>query len=265
MRMTGVLVALAAGLAACGTAPAHQAHATGDLTAPAPGRFVARYGAPTRAFEPFHAELVRRRFLDTLAAGLTRSLAIPHDVVLAAAHCDEPNASYEPEFRRVTLCYELFEVLQARYAGEEDGEYLVTGTVVFALMHELGHALIDVLDLPVTGREEDAADQLATLLLLEQGPVGDTLLSGAAAWLHATSDVEALDELAFASDHGLGRQRVYNLICWIYGRDPGQYPMIRTDEWLPRSRLERCPGEYRRLRDSWHRLLAPHRRGPAGP
>ena len=31
--------------------------------------------------------------------------------------------------------------------------------------HELGHALIHVLDLPTTGREEDAVDQLSTYIL----------------------------------------------------------------------------------------------------
>jgi hypothetical protein len=207
--------------------------------------------------------LVAGRFLDTLAARLNQSLAVPHDVILATAHCGEPNASYEPDIRRVTLCYELIEALRQSYAGQEGGEYVVTGTVVFALMHELGHALVDVLDLPVTGREEDAVDQLATLLLLEQGPAGDSLLSGVAAWLTLMAEADELDDLSFASDHGIGQQRVYNLICWIYGRDPNRYPEIRDEGWLPATRRDRCPAEYRRLRDSWQRLLAPHRRIPS--
>ena len=36
------------------------------------------------------------------------------------------------------------------------------GVTVSTFFHELGHALIDAWDLPITGREEDAADQLPT-------------------------------------------------------------------------------------------------------
>jgi hypothetical protein len=129
-------------------------------------------------------------------------------------------------------------------------------------MHELGHGLIDVLELPVTGREEDAVDQLATILLLNQGATGDSLAFGAVGWFASRAGSSQLDDLAMADDHGLDQQRVYNIICWIYGRDPARYPEVLAEEWLPRHRAAGCRDEYRRLRSSWARLLAPHRRGP---
>jgi len=229
------------------------------------GRLVAHYGAATPEFEEFRSGLVRHRFLDTVAARLNDSLAIPRDVTLATAHCDEANASYSPERRRVTLCYELFRGLSERFAREVGGDYLITGTLVFALMHELGHGLVDVLELPVTGREEDAVDQLATVLLLNQGATGDSLAFGAVGWFLLNAEASRLDDLALADDHGLDRQRVYNIICWIYGRDPERYPEVVAEGWLPPHRAERCPAEYGRLRGSWDRLLAPYRRGAPGP
>jgi hypothetical protein len=39
----------------------------------------------------------------------------------------------------------------------------VTGNMLFVALHELGHALVGQLRLPVLGREEDAADYFATL------------------------------------------------------------------------------------------------------
>ena len=39
----------------------------------------------------------------------------------------------------------------------------------FVFLHEAGHALIDQLELPVTGLEEDAADQFATMILTALG------------------------------------------------------------------------------------------------
>ena len=136
----------------------------------------------------------------------------------------------------------------------------MAGTLVFALMHELGHALIDVLELPIVGREEDAVDQLATILLLNQGAAGDSLAFGAVGWFLTRSRSETLDELAFADDHGLDRQRVYNIICWIYGRDPERYPEVTREDWLPVHRAERCREEYLRLTRNWGRLLEPYRR-----
>jgi Zn-dependent peptidase ImmA (M78 family) len=42
----------------------------------------------------------------------------------------------------------------------------VIGPVSLVFLHELGHALLDVLQIPILGREEDASDQLATYMLL---------------------------------------------------------------------------------------------------
>lgn len=224
------------------------------------GRFVAEYGPATAEFEDFRAGLIANRFLDTLATRLNDSLRIPQDVTLSTAHCAEPNATYRPAQRRVTLCYELFQALSDAFADEVGGDYLVTGTLVFALMHELGHGLIDVLNLPITGREEDAVDQLATVLLMQQGATGDSLAFGAVGWFASDAHRSQLDALAFADDHGFDLQRVYNIICWIHGRNPDRYPELIEDGWLPEHRRDRCPMEYRRLAESWRRLLSPYRR-----
>ncbi len=248
---------------ACQPRPVPRAAGSGgDGGAPArdTGRFVADYGPAAPDFAEFRSDLIAHRFLDTIATRLNDSLRIPKDIVLTTAHCDEPNASYKPDSRRVTLCYELFKYLSERLAKRTGGEYLVTGTVMFALMHELGHALVDVLGLPITGREEDAVDQLATILLLQQGAAGDSLAFGAVGWFASSVHRGAVDSLAFADDHGLEQQRVYNILCWIYGRAPDRYPEIISAGWLPEHRAIRCAGEYRRLVESWGRLLAPYRR-----
>lgn len=235
-----------------------------DSTSAAPsaadtGRFLAEYEPADEDFQEFRSSLIAHRFLDTIVARLNDSLRIPRDITLRTAHCGEPNASYTPDDRRVTLCYELFRSLSEQFAGEPGGEFLVSGTVAFALMHELGHALIDVLDLPTTGREEDAVDQLATVLLLQQGPTGDSLAFGAVGWFASDAHRSQLDALEFADDHGFDLQRVYNIICWIHGRDPRAYPELVEDGWLPAHRRDRCPAEYRRLAESWRRLLRPYR------
>src|SRR4051812_6372549 len=48
----------------------------------------------------------------------------------------------------------------------EEADLFVLGNTVFILYHELGHALIDLLGLPVLGHEEDAADNLASIMMI---------------------------------------------------------------------------------------------------
>jgi hypothetical protein len=45
----------------------------------------------------------------------------------------------------------------------------VTGNMLFALLHEMGHAHIQEMGLPVIGREEDGADSYAITALLKVG------------------------------------------------------------------------------------------------
>ena len=265
MRVAGrwLLLVLLAGSGCADRETAQPDRAAADsVPEPAAGSFLAHYGLATLEYNEFRQGLIANRFLDTVAARLNDSLLIPRDITLTTAHCGEPNASYDSERTRVILCYELFRTLAEMYADEVGGEHLVTGTLVFALMHELGHALIDVLDLPVTGREEDAVDQLATILMLGQGEVGDSLAFGAIGWFAKNARTRVDDDLVFADAHGLNVQRYYDILCLVYGRDRARYPEILTEGWLPADRAARCPSEYARIAHSWRRLLWPHKRRP---
>lgn len=249
-------------LVACGRDPAPPSPA---VTPPPPpvetGRFLAEYEPATAPdLRDLRSRLVESRLLDTVAAGLNDSIRIRENVVIAGSECLEPNAFYRPEARRVTLCYELLADLGRRFRGSPQADILAAGTTAFVLLHEVGHALIHVLDLPTTGREEDAVDQLATLLMLGEGAVGDSLAFAAAAWFLQSAQRTRIDPLAFADEHGLDAQRVYSILCWVHGRDPGRYPEIVKEGWLPAARAERCPAEYSRVSRSWTRLLAPYHR-----
>ena len=87
----------------------------------------------------------------------------------ALRECGAADALYEPDKRRISICYELVDALAELFAAgatsEEDVQQAgiaVAGATLFVFFHEAGHALIRLDALPVTGREEDAVDQLAT-------------------------------------------------------------------------------------------------------
>ena len=159
------------------------------------------------------------------------------------------------------MCKELVTLFEQGFAKEyedkEDAAQAVEDSTMFVFFHELGHALIDIYDLPVTGREEDAVDQLATLIVADGSAEGAaSVFNGALSF--AITDEGDLDESAFWDEHSMGRQRFYNIICQLYGQDPKAHKDLVNEEVLPKARAQRCPGEYQRIEKAWGTLLSPH-------
>jgi hypothetical protein len=188
--------------------------------------------------------------------------ALPRSVGLRMSQCGNVNAFYSPRQGAVTMCYELLEHLARIFVP--DGQWTaaqveaVDGAVNFIMYHEVGHALVDVMDLPITGREEDAVDQLATYLLVGSGEKGaQAAFNGVLAVQPGENAV--FDNSDFADEHSLGPVRLYNIACWVYGSDPAKYSRIVSGGMLPQARAQRCPGEYQRMSKSWERLLSANR------
>ena len=265
------LALCALGLLAACDEPARDADARPRAAAPAPvpaeaqpplegaGAFVVAYGeVEDTLFARWQGEFRQNEYLEGIAEWLNGWIALPANVTLAFAECGEPNAFYQEDDRAVLLCLELVEELDTIFAGDPDPEQAVEDALLFTLLHEVGHALVHVLELPVTGREEDAVDQLAALILADGTEDGDeAALNG----VRGLPDDGQLDELAFADEHALTAQRFYNVVCLLYGQDPDTYAAWVDDGTLPPERADRCPVEYERTARSWDRLLAPYLRG----
>ncbi len=228
------------------------------------GRFSAAYGPPrSPAFAPLADYFARTRPLDQLVANLNTTVALPADLVLAIEECGTPNAFYSPAAHRISMCFELMALLAQQFRGHPQYDQLFSATFAFVMIHELGHALIHLSDLPVTGREEDAADQVAALALLAGGEAGAQQLVTAASWFAANARSAPLTASAFANEHSLDAQRFYNLICWAYGENPATRAMLVAYGYLPRDRAVRCPEEFQKMKRAWDHLLAPLDRGGA--
>jgi len=197
--------------------------------------------------------------------------ALPRTLHYVAAECGEFGAFYRPRETQVVLCYETLRTLyergleQAALAGVGEDYPLryVLANVRFIVLHETGHALVHLLDLPVTGRQEDAVDQLAAILMLRFAGLDETPaevtgnLRMAADWLLSRS-TGAYNLHAYADEHALGEQRYFNLQCLIYGTDPeGFAGMVDAGDLTP-ERARGCPRETRMASRAWVRLLLPH-------
>ena len=154
-------------------------------------------------------------------------------------------------------------------AEVRDRVEFIAGNVIFATVHEVGHMLIAEMGLPVLGREEDAADSFATLIFLRVGTgFSHRLLAQAAGgwFLSERRDQKHKVKLSFFDQHGLDRQRAYNIVCLMVGSDPEKFDEELADiVKMPRERQETCQDDYSNASWSWNKALAPHRRQPDQP
>lgn len=206
------------------------------------------------------------RFFEEVVNDLDKTLVLPRNLEVKLQECGEVNAFYDPEDGAVHLCYEMvghfLEIFATEDETDEEAEASAgkaIAAMVFVFYHELGHALIDIYDLPITGREEDAVDQLATVMLLETWDSEDSELAmtASAEWFDSSA-AEREEDPDMADEHALDEQRYYNLLCWTYGSDP-EYFADQIEDWeLPEARAERCEEEYQKMSRSWDTLLGPH-------
>ena len=226
------------------------------------GKWLYVYAEPFTAVHRSLSQRVKQYgALEEIATVLHQRYALPRPVEIRFDTCEAVNAFYSPSDTRIIFCYELLEFLADLFVPDgqwtEEQRANVFGAVQFIMMHEVGHALVDVLDLPITGREEDVADQLAVYVLIRGGDKGAQAAVAGVSALQPSSN--SFDETQLADEHSLGPVRLYNVMCWIYGSDPVKYSQLVDDGSLPEERAVRCPGEWDRMAKAWQRLLAPYR------
>jgi hypothetical protein len=220
----------------------------------------ASYGGLERAFK-------NERVLESVSEQLNKELALPSDVVLSFRECGVVNAMYEPDKHRVSVCYEYVNFFQRLFVqsggSPEDAASGIKGAVYYTLYHEIGHALIHTLDLPVTGREEDVVDQLSTYILVEKGGTDgeEMALNGARFWyLLAQRNQQMGVGQSYWDEHSTTEQRFFNTICWLYGSNPHKYERL-VNSVLPLERAVKCPNEYHRFVKGWRNALSPYIKG----
>jgi len=140
-----------------------------------------------------------------------------------------------------------------------DARRFVEGNLIGTFYHEMGHALIDVLQLPVLGQEEDAADTLAAVLIhdLWEAEEAEWLGRATADYYYYTVDWsgDAADETEWWGVHGPDEQRYYTHVCLFYGTDPERLAELATEYELPEDRAEGCAEEFRLAAESWGAFL----------
>jgi hypothetical protein len=247
----------------------------------------------TVKYEALRTKLMKRAVLEEFVQFLS-PIRLPQTLWLLASECakDGPSPHYNPNEHWINMCYEFLESIeeQARQFADIAArdptalpmnisrEEAMDGLYVAVLLHEAAHALFDLLDIPVFGREEDAADAMAAFIALQfDSKTARTVIKGAASiWmLHNNPPTKAMDPrepnypkdeatrcqidpfCRYSDEHGTSGQRLYNLLCIAYGGNPAVFQDFVDLKWLPPQRAAGCKGEYEQIRHSFEKTVYP--------
>ena len=204
------------------------------------------------------------RLLEKLQ-GFLAPIRLPIRITIKVEGCDGlANAYFETD--TIKVCYEYFEYLMKKAPkmvrqGLSPRDALI-GPTVEVFLHELGHGLVRVLDVPYFGKEEDVADYIATYLLLTFCKDDARRLLLGASFI---GDAEAMEEQGKAPElrtiadlHSLPAQRYYNRWCMAYGADQELFADAIDTGMLPPNRVKWCKYEWQSNEYAFQQLIEPY-------
>jgi hypothetical protein len=228
------------------------------------GDFLLVYDVPKNESYNIYIEWLNAYAFDEELDSMNSLFVLPYDISVKFTECGEANAWYDSETRNISMCYELmseFEELftmDAQTQQEKDQiEVDVIDNTFWTFYHEMGHAFVDAYNFSFT-REEDAADELSTTILIESGDIGkEAAVAGAWGFLLQSEIYEASP---LWDDHSLDEDRFENILCWIYGADSENYGWLVEDGAIPLERAPTCSAEYSKINAIWDVNLDPYRK-----
>lgn len=168
------------------------------------------------------------------------------------AECGMENAYFSQSSREIVFCYELAEGFARASGGNWSA---VSDAIAFIVMHEYGHALIDASSAAVLGREEDAADQIATMLVRKlkgQVRVAQSLLMTS---MQGRQLLYLNTKNQMADEHSLPPQRKANVLCWLLGDSMEVMQRVISNGDVPKERASRCHDEIQKAERAVNALM----------
>ncbi len=220
---------------------------------------------------PSQDEQVLRGPLKQAVNKLDSELGLSHDLQVrvvgtaTAARVGAQGPMYDPQARTIYIPWDYVEQARADLVGTRQLinltaplDQVLSGAMTFVLYHETAHGVIDLLDLPVAGREETTADSLGTILAIASGSRGQSVPLAAGELFAAHAREQQNPAVQAAARYDLPQQRYFDVRCLVYGSDPtGRANLVGGEQGIPPDQAQTCVFDYRRELRSWQRLLRP--------
>jgi Putative metallopeptidase len=221
---------------------------------------VVSYEEPTNPdLRPIYEALKKYAILEELKAFLL-PLRLPRQLTVHTGQCGATSIEFRPE-GVATVCYEMVEQIEKMIAKHTHdpalSQTVMTGAVIQIVLHETARALFDVLQVPIWGRQRDAADRLAAFIMVEFGEDISRVAILGTANLFLWSD-KKWTGTDFSDVASPDYQRFFNYVCMGYAADPLQFGGLVENGTLPRGRADRCQGEYEQVRKAFNLRIMPY-------
>jgi Putative metallopeptidase len=222
------------------------------------------YARPRAAnLQPVANRLKSRRVLEEFAQFML-PLKLPATLTVQFDQCGGNTRIYKPG-EPATICYELVDQIEKIAAkSPDDEEMMLAGAVTQAVFHAAANAVFDILDVPIWGRREDAADRLAGFIMMEIGSdLAYWTIIGTTSFFEDSGKTWTGSQFAEASSPEA--QRYFDYLCMAYGGDPVQFGYLAKQPEdknekpvLPKDRADQCRDEYTQIRSAFNLRIMPY-------
>jgi hypothetical protein len=228
-------------------------------------------------YQALYERVKKRGLLEEISEFLS-PLRLKQKLTFETTSCGVINSFYDYSTHTVHLCYEMMDWIENVAAVSPDKltqsttpnaprrglladvtrPEAIVGAIAGVALHETGHAVFDIQEIPRLGREEDAADMVAGFVMLQFGrDIARVMIKGmfnmTYNW-HAGSP--SINAAAFADAHSLGLQRGYAILCLAYGKEQETFKDL-AQAWLPPARHASCVREYRQAENAFRKTVMP--------
>tara|TARA_Y100001956_G_scaffold82836_1_gene106056 strand:- start:941 stop:1714 length:774 start_codon:yes stop_codon:yes gene_type:complete len=224
-----------------------------------------RYLEPIDGNEKQSLNDIKQSGVNETLIELSNSL-MPFSRSLVIEYGSEDGPLYDPQKHVVQMPYSFYQEAWTHFKknkyDEKFGKSAQLGaidTVLHTLIHEVGHAYIADQNIPILGKEEDAVDNLAAVLMIEYVENGDDAAISAADMFAFESEdrPDYYDFGEYIDEHSFDLQRYFSTLCLVYGSDPDKHKGLLDEvenDYLE-ERKDFCTYQYQTISQNWHHYL----------
>jgi hypothetical protein len=230
------------------------------------------YEPRSPALVPLYQRVQDRRVLERLGEFLA-PVQWPKRLRVMMKQCPpsnglQPEVHYSTIEYSLTICYQWLGTLRAlrpppAIATRQEA---VVGGLIGMVLRSSALAMFDMLNVPLLGAADDAADQMSTFVALKFGDDAARVIVKGSYLVWREYDLRIIDSLErygfyrqydFASPSSLPRQRMYNVLCIAHGGAPRAFKDFVDRGDLPANRADHCEEEYRQVEFAFQKAIAP--------
>ncbi|MFA0086881.1 DUF4344 domain-containing metallopeptidase [Vibrio sp. E150_011] len=223
------------------------------------------YNPATSTTDKQAQQALQESELDDLVSELSQSY-FKFDQALTITYGADDGPLYDPQQHQILIPYQFYidslnYFLKHKYE-KKFGKPASQGAVdvmLHTLLHEIGHAYIADQRIPILGKEEDAVDNFAAVLMINYVEGGaDAVISAADMFsFESESRPEYYDISEYIGEHSFDLQRYFSALCLVYGSNPEQYPTLldEVEQDYRDERKEVCVQTFMQIDENWRYVL----------